>query len=86
MQNIKKNKKKKMESWYNFLRSLETDGGAIVVLLILILVFAVLVKLEFKDAESQMYFILGALVSFLKGKLQQSEDKNQNGENQNNER
>jgi uncharacterized integral membrane protein len=70
-----------MGSWFNFLRSFETDGGVILILLLLILIFAVFVKLDFKDAESQMYFILGALVSFLKGKLQQTENKRDDGEN-----
>ena len=35
--------------------------------------FAAFVKLGFKDAESQLYFILGALVGLLKGKGGNSE-------------
>jgi hypothetical protein len=57
-----------MKDWFRFLRSLETEGGSIVVLLALVLLFSFFVKNEFfKDAESQLYFILGALVGLLKG-------------------
>jgi hypothetical protein len=57
-----------MRKWYDFLKSLETEGGSIVILFALVIMFSAFVKMEFfKDAESQLYFILGALVSLLKG-------------------
>ena len=68
-----------MSSWFKFLRSIESEGGSLIILILLILVFAALVKLGFKDAESQIYFILGALVGLLKGK-HQDKDPNQDKE------
>lgn len=76
MQNIKKNRRV-INSWAKFLQTIETEGGQIFVLLLLILMFAGFVKLGFKDAESQLYFILGALVGILKaGKSQVDKDEN----------
>ena len=66
-----------MSSWFKFLRSIESEGGSVFILVLLILIFAGFVKLGFKDAESQLYFILGALVGLLKGKHQ---DPNQDKE------
>lgn len=62
-----------MRDWIKFLRSLETEGGSIMVLLWLVLLFSYFVKAEFKDAESQLYFILGALVGLLKGRSERKE-------------
>lgn len=56
-----------MKRWVRFLKSIETEGGSILVLILLIVMFSLFVKLGFKDAESQVYFILGALVGLLKG-------------------
>lgn len=64
-----------MRDWFRFLKSLETEGGSIVVLLCLVLLFSYFVKADFKDAESQLYFILGALVGLLKGNTHQEIDK-----------
>lgn len=69
-----------MKSWYIFVKSMEREGGSILILIFLILMFAAFVKLGFKDAESQLYFILGALVGLLKGKVGGSEDKPENKE------
>lgn len=64
-----------MKNWFRFLKSLETEGGSIVVLLALVLLFSYFVKAEFKDAESQLYFILGALVGLLKGNNDRAQDE-----------
>lgn len=56
-----------MKYWTKFIKSLESEGGAIVVLLSLVLLFCGLVFLGFPDGASQLYFILGALVGILKG-------------------
>jgi len=57
-----------MRKWFDFLKSLESEGGSILILFVLVMLFSAFVKMEFfKDAESQLYFILGALVSLLKG-------------------
>jgi hypothetical protein len=57
-----------MKSWFDFVKSIESEGGSVLILILLIILFAAFVKLGFKDAESQLYFILGALVGLLKGK------------------
>jgi hypothetical protein len=62
-----------MNNWFKFLRSIESEGGSVLILILLIIMFAAFVKLGFKDAESQLYFILGALVGLLKGKGGNSE-------------
>ena len=72
-----------MRKWFDFLKSLETEGGSIVILFVLVIMFSAFVKMEFfKDAESQLYFILGALVSLLKGnnnkELETTEQKEKN--------
>jgi hypothetical protein len=56
-----------MKRWSEFLQSIETEGGSILILILLIVMFSLFVKMGFKDAESQVYFILGALVGLLKG-------------------
>lgn len=72
MQNTNKNQQQKirtkMEQWTRFLRSLETEGGSIITLIFLIGVVACLKHIGFNDADSQVIFILGALVGLLKGK------------------
>lgn len=62
-----------MGKWVKFLRSLESSGGSIIILILLIIIFAIFSKLGFKDVESQIYFILGALVGIIKS----HEDKEQ---------
>ncbi len=77
MPNTNKNKQRKikkktiMDYWVKFLRSLETEGGSIVILIFLIGVVACLKHIGFKDADSQVIFILGALVGLLKGRVEQ---------------
>ena len=67
--------KTKMELWGKFLRSLETEGGSIMILILLIMIFAFFRFLGFKDAESQIIFILGALVGLLKGRVDKEKEK-----------
>lgn len=62
-------------AWEKFLASLATDGGNIVVLLIIIVMLAVFEVLKFPDARQQLYFVIGALVGVLRGKLIGKEDK-----------
>lgn len=77
MPNTNKNKqqtiktKTMLDYWVKFLRSLETEGGSIVILIFLIGVVACLKYVGFKDADSQVIFILGALVGLLKGRVEQ---------------
>lgn len=79
MQSTNKNKiqkqKTKMDSWRQFLKTLETEGGSIIILILLILIFAFFRHIGFKDAESQMIFILGALVGLLKGRIEKDKEK-----------
>jgi hypothetical protein len=60
-----------MDHWVKFLRSLESEGGSIITLIFLIGVVACLKYIGFKDADSQVIFILGALVGLLKGRADQ---------------
>lgn len=64
-----------MNNWTKFLRSIESEGGSVLILILLIIIFAAFVKLGFKDVESQLYFILGALVGMLKSRGMHSADK-----------
>jgi len=75
-----------MRDWFRFLKSLETEGGSIVVLLALVLLFSFFVRYDyFKDAESQLYFILGALVGLLKGNNDRTaEERKANAETEKN--
>lgn len=64
-----------MESWVKFLKSLASEGGSIIVLVLLIPIVAWLKHLGFKDADSQVIFVLGALVGLLKGRAEQNNNK-----------
>jgi hypothetical protein len=78
MPSIKKNlirPKTKMDVWVRFLKSLESEGGSILVLVFLIGIVACLKYLGFKDADSQVIFILGALVGLLKGRVDNTINK-----------
>lgn len=63
-----------METWKQFLKTLETEGGTIFVLILLIMIFAFFRYIGFKDAESQIIFILGALVGPLKGRVDKEKE------------
>jgi hypothetical protein len=67
MSKIKLKDMKYTRRWYEFLRSLETEGGSVVVLILLILVFVVLAKIGINDAAAQIPIILGAILGILKG-------------------
>jgi hypothetical protein len=79
MPNTNKNQqpkiKTKMDHWLKFLRSLETEGGSIITLIFLIGVVACLKYIGFNDADSQVIFILGALVGLLKGKTDNNKEQ-----------
>ena len=60
-----------MKHWQRFLMSLETEGGAIIVLLSLLVMFCWLAYMGFPEAKDQVYFILGGLVGILKGNSEQ---------------
>lgn len=64
-----------METWDKFLKSLQTEGGSIVTLIFLIPMIACLKILGFKDAETQLVFVLGALVGLLKGRVEREKEK-----------
>ena len=66
------NKKSRLET---FLQALSTDGGNILVLLFIILLLAVFEYLKFPDARQQLYFVIGALVGVLRGKLTAADEK-----------
>lgn len=73
-----------MRKWYEFLRSLETEGGAIVVLTLLILLFVVLSKFGIVAAEQQIPILLGAILGLLKGLGDNFKDRHfDKGENDN---
>ena len=72
--NSQKHNKTKMELWSKFLKTLETEGGSIITLVLLILLFAFFKWIGFKDADSQIIFILGALVGLLKGKTEKEKE------------
>lgn len=55
--------------WEIFVRSIASEGGNIIVLLFLILVLGIFVLLKFDGATEQLYFVLGALVGVLKGRI-----------------
>lgn len=58
-----------MKKWYEFIQILETEGGAIFVLFVLILLFCALALCGMDDAKAQIPIILGALIGILKGKM-----------------
>jgi hypothetical protein len=63
-----------MDVWFRFLKSLESEGGSIVVLVVLIGIVAGLHFLGFRDADSQITFVLGALVGLLKGRIEKEKE------------
>ena len=59
-----------MKKWYEFIQILETEGGAIFVLFMLILLFCSLAIFSgMEEAKAQIPIILGALIGILKGKV-----------------
>jgi hypothetical protein len=71
-----------MNNWIKFLRSVESEGGSLIILILLIILFAMFAfKLGFKEAESQIYFILGALVGMLKSRGTHNDGSNTESDN-----
>ena len=63
-----------INGWQVFLDGLASEGGNILILFFLVIVTATFVFLNFDGAEGQLYFVLGALVGILKGKITQKEN------------
>lgn len=55
--------------WKIFLDGIASEGGNIMVLLWLVIICGVFVILKFDGATEQLYFVLGALVGILKGRV-----------------
>lgn len=62
-------KYKYMRKWYEFLRTLETGGGTIIILLILSIMFLILISFQVPIPEigRLLDMVIGALLMILKG-------------------
>jgi hypothetical protein len=58
-----------MRKWYEFLRTLETEGGAVVVLMMILVLFFVPSLYGFVWAKEHMVLILGAILGLLKSNV-----------------
>lgn len=58
-----------MRKWYEFLRTLETEGGSILVLFVILLLFFVPSLYGFVWAKEHVVLILGAILGLLKSNM-----------------
>lgn len=58
-----------MRRWNALLKSLETEGGSIVILIFLLLLFCYLTTIGFTEADKHLYAFEGALLMLLRGNL-----------------
>jgi hypothetical protein len=67
-----------LSGWQIFLNGIASEGGNIVVLFCLLVLVGCFVILKFDGATEQLYFVLGALVGVLKGRISTThlEEKN----------
>lgn len=64
-----------MRKWYEFLRTLETEGGSILVLFLILIIFFVPSLYGFVWAKEHMVLILGAILGLLKSNVKTEKDK-----------
>jgi len=53
--------------WEKFLNGLASEGGNILVLLILVLILGLFVGLKYPDADKYLYIVVGALLQAMRG-------------------
>lgn len=70
---------KKMVKWAEFVSILETTGGSLVFLFVLLLVLFGMSKWGFPSAESQIPIVVGAALGILKGSVMSKKKDDDDG-------